>query len=58
MPDEKKQPIQISVERIGNKVAFQLDPEAVSKPGSSCSSCSNKAVSLQELASAATASNQ
>jgi hypothetical protein len=56
MPD--KQPIQISVEKIGNKVAFQIDPEAVSKPGCSCSSCSNKAVSLQELAGAVTASQR
>jgi len=47
------QPIQMSVERIGNKVAFQVDPEALAKPGCSCSSCSNKAVSLEELARAA-----
>jgi len=49
MPDK---PVQITVERIGNKVSFQIDPEAVAKPGCSCSSCSNKAVSLQEVASA------
>jgi len=58
MPEEKRQPVQITVERIGNKVAFQIDPEAIVRPGCSCSSCSNKAVSLEELASAVTASKQ
>lgn len=56
MPEDTKQPIQISVERIGNKLAFQLDPEAVVRPGCSCSSCSNRTVSLEELARAATES--
>jgi hypothetical protein len=58
MPEDKKPPVEISVERIGNKMVFQIDADAVSKPGSSCSSCSNKAVSLQELASAVTASQK
>jgi hypothetical protein len=43
------EPIQISVERIGNKVAFQIDPEAIVRPGCSCSSCSNRQFSLEEL---------
>jgi hypothetical protein len=53
MAQETRKPIEISVERIGSKVAFQVDPEAVVKPGCSCSSCSNKTLSLEELARAA-----
>ena len=49
MPEK---PVQISVERIGNKVAFQIDPELIVRPGCSCSSCSNRTVSLQEVVSA------
>jgi len=52
------QPVQISVERVRNKLTYQIDPEAIVKPGCSCSSCSNKAVSLQELAAGAAAPAQ
>ncbi len=48
MADKK---VDITVQRIGDKVSFQLDPEALAKSGSCCN-CNSQAFSLEALARA------
>ncbi len=46
-------PVEITVERVGDKLTFRLDPELV-KPGGGCSNCnSNHTVQLADLTRAA-----
>jgi hypothetical protein len=51
MADDKK--VEITVERVGDKLTFRLDPDLV-KPGGACSNCnSNHVVQMEDLARAA-----
>ncbi|MFW9940480.1 MAG: hypothetical protein ACFFFT_05525 [Candidatus Thorarchaeota archaeon] len=44
----QKQPIDLIVERIGDKLQFHIDPAALAQSGSCCN-CNTDAISLEEL---------
>jgi streptolysin S family bacteriocin protoxin len=54
MPEETKRPLQITVERIGNKLTYQIDPDLITRPGGFCCCCCNVLFSAEDLARAAT----
>lgn len=45
---EKLHPVELSVERIGDKLRFQIDPAALARAGSCCN-CNTDALALANI---------